>query len=173
MVASPDMATIVSGDAMPQRVGFLQFRFAPSPSRGFTFRRVLPLVRIVSLVLLLLLPMQMRAGGDEPHPHALLQLMLDARDGAIDHHADVAHEEPHEASESGQGWHEPVSGVREPDIPTFGGLSSASGSMALLLTIAAFCVIPMPERTWFWPAPLPWAGRFPALEPPPPRPERS
>ena len=47
---------------------------------------MIPLLRALALLGLLLLPIQMRAGAASPHPHALLHLLLDARDGAFDHH---------------------------------------------------------------------------------------
>ena len=44
------------------------------------------LVQALALIGLFMLPVQMRAGSDRPHPHALFQLLLDARDGRIEHH---------------------------------------------------------------------------------------
>ncbi|MBA3451048.1 MAG: hypothetical protein H0T18_07545 [Chloroflexia bacterium] len=159
---------------MPKRMDV--FQLASLPVRGLNTRRLLPLVRVLSLVFLLLLPMQMRAGADDPHPHALLQLLLDARDGAIDHHTGTGHDElrdDHEpvrhSQEPAADAHAPANGVHEPDIPSFGDLTSAGGSMALLCAIVAFYTIPLPERARFWPAPARWKGWLPALDSPPPR----
>ena len=145
---------------MASRLGLLQS--AAACCRGFSARRLLPLVRMLGLVALLLLPMQMRAGTADPHPHALLQLLLDARDGAIDHHTGEEHAGPDDT-------HAATSGSHQPDLPTFNGVATASGSMALLVALVAMVVIPSLERNRFWPAPSRWPGRMPALEPPPPR----
>lgn len=40
----------------------------------------------MALLSMLLLPSVFRAGADVPHDHSLLQLLLDASDGVIDHH---------------------------------------------------------------------------------------
>src|SRR5688500_18244709 len=50
-----------------------------SRRHGIPRRRLLTAFRALSLILLFLLPMQMRAGADDPHPHAMLQLLFDAR----------------------------------------------------------------------------------------------
>ncbi len=152
---------------MPKRLG--RFHFVPPWSRGLNTRRLLPLVRVLNLIFLLLLPMQMRAGADDPHPHALLQLILDARDGAVDHHASEDHEERHDDHAPGSGSHEPVDDVYVPDIASFGGLTSAGGSMALLFAIVAFYSIPTPERARIWPLLSLPGGWLPDLDPPPPR----
>lgn len=110
--------------------------------------------------------MQMRAGAGQPHPHALLHLLLDASDGSFDHH--TLGEEPagpthdHAAAITASGEH-------QPDIPTLGTSVSALGGLAILAALVTSLVIPTPlaERIWLFPAC--WRGRFPALEPPPPR----
>jgi hypothetical protein len=40
----------------------------------------------MALLSMLLLPSVYRAGADFPHDHSLLQLLIDASDGVIDHH---------------------------------------------------------------------------------------
>ncbi len=123
---------------------------------------MLGFVRALALLSLFLLPIQMRAGTQHPHPHALLQLVLDASDGALDHHtlgeaaASAAHD--HSAASDHQ-----------PDIPTLSPSVSALGGLAILAALITSLMIPprLAERTW--PQLARWRGRFPALEPPPPR----
>jgi hypothetical protein len=107
----------------------------------------------------------MRAGTQQPHPHALLHLLLDAGDGSFDHHTlGEAAAPPHDHSAAVT-----EAGGQKPDIPTLGTSVSALGGLAILAALVATLVIPPPlaERIWLYPAC--WRGRFPALEPPPPR----
>ena len=62
-----------------------------------------------------------------------------------------------------------AAGAHQPDIPTVGTSVSAAGGLAILAALVTALMIPprLAERTWLHPAP--WRGRFPALEPPPPR----
>lgn len=146
---------------MAQRLGFLK-KSTTRRFRRLDARRLFALARVLGLVFLFLLPMQMRAGAADPHPHALLQLLLDARDGEIDHHADdghAVHDETH-ASDSGS----PV-----PDVPTFGESNHAGGGMAMLAALVAVFLIPATGAVSFWPSISRWTGRLPALDPPPPR----
>ncbi|MGH2614199.1 MAG: hypothetical protein ACRDJC_03085 [Thermomicrobiales bacterium] len=130
--------------------------------RRQTTPRPLVIVRVLGLLFLFLLPMQMRAGADDPHPHALLQLVLDARDGAIDHHDDAGQENNHDG-------HLHAAAEQEPDIPTVGASSGASGSMAMLAALVVLFLVPAPESRQLWPVSSQRSGRIPALDPPPPR----
>jgi hypothetical protein len=94
-------------------------------------------------------------------------LILDARDGAIDHHAAVGmvvSDDRHgHANESR------TISSHEPDIPTFGASSPAGGGMAILAAVITIFVVPAAESRGGWPILSHWTGRSPALEPPPPR----
>ena len=127
---------------------------------------MLSFVRALALLSLLLLPIQMRAGTQHPHPHALLQLVLDASDGSFDHHtlgeaaASPAHD--HSGDFAATDGH-------QPDVPSLGPFVSALGGLAILAALITSLLIPPPlaERTWLQPTRC--RGRFPTLEPPPPR----
>ena len=124
------------------------------------------LVHALALIGLCLLPMQMRAGTAHPHPHALLQLVLDARNGSFDHHA-LGDEPPattHAHTETSNGTDR-----SHPDIPTFGDSMVAGGGLAMLIAILTTVVLAPPGAMRIWPRPLQWRGRLPALDPPPPR----
>jgi hypothetical protein len=124
------------------------------------------LLRALALVGLCLLPIQMRAGTQHPHPHALLHLLLDASDGSFDHH--TLGEEPAIPTHDHSGA-VAATGDHQLDIPTLGTSVSALGGLAILAALVTFLMIPPPlaERIWLFPSC--WRGRFPALEPPPPR----
>jgi hypothetical protein len=133
---------------------------------GIAATRMIPLLRALAVLGLLLLPIQMRAGTQHPHPHALLHLLLDASDGSFDHHTlgEAAASLPHDHSGTVA-----EAGDQQPDIPTLGTSVSALGGLAILTALIASLMIPprLAERIWLSPAC--WRGRFPALEPPPPR----
>lgn len=139
---------------------------AAARPRARRARRLLALLRVLEFVSLLLLPMQMRAGADDPHPHAILELILDARDGVIDHHAPrgVVGDDVH-----GHAVESSTTSSYDPDIPTFGASSSAAGGMAILAAVVTLFIVPAAESRGAWPILSPWTGRSPALEPPPPR----
>ena len=113
-------------------------------------------------MLLFLLPMQMRAGASDPHPHAMLHLLLDARDGLLDHHDDGAHAAEHAR-------HQSASDAHEPDVPKTGASNVAGGAMALLAAIVVVFRVPAGRRVTAWPSPPLLLDRLPALDPPPPR----
>jgi hypothetical protein len=119
-------------------------------------------IRAVALIGLCLLPVQMRAGTDRPHPHSLFQLLLDVSDGKIDHHAldDPGHAVPHDDHEHAAG---------QPDPPVYSDVMDVSASLAVLATIAALLAIPAATAARIWPTVMAWQGRIPTLEPPPPR----
>jgi hypothetical protein len=127
---------------------------------------MLGFVRGLALLSLFLLPIQMRAGTQHPHPHALLHLLLDASDGSFGHHTlgEEAVSPTHE-----QSGKIAAARLHQPDIPSFGTSVSALGGLAILAAIVTALTIPprLAERSWLHPAP--WRSRFLALEPPPPR----
>jgi hypothetical protein len=123
----------------------------------------------LALIALLMLPTELRAGTERPHPHSLFQLLIDASDGKIDHHAvdgpDVvnhhgghAHEAQAMASES-----------RQPDLPVYSDIIAVSASLAALATIVALLSVPAPAVVRIQLSARAWRDRIPALEPPPPR----
>ena len=122
---------------------------------------VFAVVRVTGLVLLFLLPMQMRAGAADPHPHAMLQLLIDARDGTLDHH-----EDDHAAEPAG---HESTGGTHEPDLPKTEASNVAGGAMALLAALMVKLLTPAARRVTIWSSPGPCVGWLPGLDPPPPR----
>jgi hypothetical protein len=124
-----------------------------------------PPLRALALLGLLLLPIQMRAGAQHPHPHALLHLLVDARDGVFDHHTlGVAGSATHHDSEAAD-----TAGAHNPDIPTVGQSISAAGGLVALAAVVAALVIPPPLAEAIWPRPVHWRNRLRAIEPPPPR----
>jgi hypothetical protein len=118
----------------------------------------LPLARVLLLLGLFLLPVQMRAGAADAHPHALLQLLLDARDGSIDHHGGV-HPPTSPAA--------PDDAARR-DAPEL-AKSIAAGGVALLAAMVFSLDFPAPRTAQTEFRPGLWRGRAPELEPPPPR----
>jgi hypothetical protein len=130
------------------------------------FRSLPILLRALALVGLCLLPMQMRAGAGQPHPHALLHLLLDARDGSFDHHRDgessIPQDQTHTADSADETDH------ARPDLPTFGNSLHAGGGLAGLLVLLIALLLP-PATNRVWPPVATWRGRLPGLDPPPPR----
>ena len=118
------------------------------------------LVRTLVLLGLFLLPVQMRAGTEQPHPHALFQLLLDASDGAIDHH--LGHDKDQLDAMS-------MSVAHHPDAPTFAASVQTASGLALLAMVVSVLLLPLVGRVRIWPPPGQWLGRIPILEPPPPR----
>jgi len=123
------------------------------------------LVRALALIGLFMLPVQMHAGTEQPHPHALVQLLLDASDGVIDHHVgydEGAHlHDQRDAVTAG--------GAHRPDMPAVGDSIQTGGSLALLATLVIALLLSPAGSTRVWSAARQWHGRIPTLEPPPPR----
>ncbi len=105
--------------------------------------------------------MQMRAGASDPHPHAMLHLLLDARDGVIDHHHD-AHAPAHEP-------HADDHASSQPDVPAPESSRFTSGAMAILAALLVMLLVPAARRVTDWPLLAPAVGWLPGLDPPPPR----
>jgi hypothetical protein len=123
------------------------------------------LVQALALTGLFMLPVQMRAGSDRPHPHALFQLLLDARDGRIEHH-----EGQDEGAVSRDLRHTVAPRItHHPDLPAIGDSIQTGGSLALLATLVTALLLSPAGSTQVWPTPRPWHDRIPTLEPPPPR----
>jgi hypothetical protein len=118
-----------------------------------------------------MLPMQMRAGVEYPHPHALFQLLLDASDDVIDHHTlvqtgEMGHDaHAHAAAASNAEMH-------DPDLPTYSDQIDVGANLAVLALLAALLTIPPAPTLGIWAQRPEWRGQIPALEPPPPRPSR-
>ena len=127
---------------------------------------MIPLLRAVALLGLLLLPIQMRAGAASPHPHALLHLLLDARDRAFDHHTvggTTAAATDHNVE------HVDATGFPLPDIPAYVTFITAAGGLAVLAVMVMMLTIPAPRAGRTSPRHTWWRERLPVLEPPPPR----
>lgn len=134
------------------------FHRGASRSRAWHWLWSLAFARVLVLLTLFLLPVQMRAGAPDAHPHALLTLLLDLRDGELDHHAGDRHDTAIGADHSGQGS----------DLPDY-GKSNVAGSVALLAATIVLLVIPSLPRERTAALAEHWQGRAPVLEPPPPR----
>jgi hypothetical protein len=127
---------------------------------------MIPLLRALALLGLLLLPIQMRAGAASPHPHALLHLLLEARDGAFDHHLG---KEATAAATDHNVEHVEATGSPPPDIPAYATSITATGGLAVLAVVVTVLTLPAPRAGRTWPRHAWWRERRPALEPPPPR----
>jgi hypothetical protein len=127
---------------------------------------MIPLLRAAALLGLLLLPIQMRAGAASLHPHALLHLLLDARDGAFDHHTVGG---TTAAATDHNPVHVDATGSPPPDIPTYATSVTAIGGLAVLAVMVMMLTIPAPRAGRTWPRRAWWRERLPVLEPPPPR----
>ena len=123
------------------------------------------LLHALALVGLCLLPMQMRAGAGQPHPHALLHLMLDARDGSFDHHRAAA---PSTPAAHGHATAADGTNHARPDLPTVGeSIYAGVGLAVLLVLLTALLMSPTSDRIWATIAK--WHGRLPVVIAPPPR----
>ncbi len=122
-----------------------------------------------AVFVLLLLPVDLRAGLPAPHPHALFQIIDDAADGAIDH--------DHGAIDQGYGVHHhereataPAPTETSPDMPRVAedGEGVGSGLTAALPSLR----LPPPAgeagaETFQSPPPsTPGPGRKPPIPPP-------
>lgn len=141
--------------------------------RNLHLPRAIPRIRLAStlralaLLGLFLLPIQMRAGMTYIHPHALLHLLLDAGDGAIDHHALPASMLADNAT-GGHDDHVLRTGKASPDLPTFDSIQMAAGGLAVTLVPPVLLIFAaMWER--IWPRREMWSGVRTLPELPPPR----
>ena len=122
------------------------------------------LARILTLTFLFLLPVQMQAGGDEPHPHALLQLLLDAGDGSLDHHH--ADENPRHGADENEARADGA--APRSDLPAIAEGAIGAG-IALLAAVILLFWVPDSTPQCDWDSPRCWRDRLRALDPPPPR----
>jgi hypothetical protein len=150
---------------MSHRADRLQLTTPRRPTIGH--RWVLLLHALVMLALILL-PVQMRAGASEAHPHSLLQLLLDAGDGTIDHHtleSGIARADGHAAEEA-------AICLSDPDVPSVEDSGQLGGSLSMLSAIGPTLLLQARNGDPVWPMSRPWQACIPELEPPPPRIER-
>ena len=156
----------VTGDRVDEMPKGSCHRNTAAPRRSFQARWQSALPHALLLTALLLMPVQMRAGAGDPHPHALVQVLLDASDGEIDHHASKVHAAGAHVVHAGE------TGESRPhhlDTPSFEKPSPAASGMPILAALVAVLIFPGPDERQAWPAPAPRRGLVPALEPPPPR----
>ena len=124
--------------------------------------------RLLALLGLFLLPMQMRAGTDYVHPHALLHLLLDAHDSEVDHHHGSERQPAGQAGHGDHSNHAPRPEPAVPDLPSFDSFQMAAGGLAVALVVVALLVITrVAERVW--PRRETWTGHRVLPELPPPR----
>lgn len=126
-------------------------------------------LRLLALLGLFLLPMQMRAGAEYVHPHAVWQLLLA---GGLDHH-----HQPAEPAAEAHGDHGPHASEAtrssnrdsaSPDIPASGSTLIAAGGLAVSLT--PFLLLLLTSRGEpIWPRWSVWFGLRVAPDLPPPR----
>jgi hypothetical protein len=108
----------------------------------------------------------MRSGATRPHPHALLQVLLDLSDGTIDHHTGGHH---------GAAAHAPHSAERatphadDPDTPSFEAPSPAASGTSLLAALVLLLIVPAQDSRPAWPRSAIRMGHHPGIDPPPPR----
>lgn len=129
------------------------------------------LLRLLALVGLLLLPIQMRAGAEYVHPHALLHLLLDAGDHAVHHHqqprasiTDHVHSDQNDLVRRDE--------KTSPDLATFESIQMAAGGLAVTLVVVALLLI-LSRRERIWPRREVWIGLGILPDLPPPRPSAS
>jgi hypothetical protein len=123
------------------------------------------LLRALALLGLFLLPIQLRAGTEYVHPHALLHLLVDATDQEIDHHHTAASPAHGHGDHSD---HAPRDAAVSPDLPTFESIQMAAGGLAVtLVTLVLLLITSMQERVW--PRREAWSGRRVRPDLPPPR----
>jgi hypothetical protein len=95
-----------------------------------------------------------------------LLLLLDARDGAFDHHTAGG---TTAAATDHNPVHVDATGSPPPDIPTYATSVTAIGGLAVLAVMVMMLTIPAPRAGRTWPRRAWWRERLPVLEPPPPR----
>ena len=139
---------------------------APDPKASqATVRRWAMLLHVLALAGLFMFPVEMRAGTERPHPHALLHLLVDASDGAIDHHALPNHPLPAIEREN----HETSPEKHPPDLPsTESSVTGGTGLVAIPALILQFLLMPGQVRR-IWPHDRLRQGYLPPLETPPPQ----
>ena len=141
--------------------------------RSIAFPRAASLLRALALFGLFLLPMQMRAGTDYLHPHALVHLLLDAGDHVLDHHGPAANAAGMKAhgpavAHGDHSNHPPRVETAAPDLPTFESFQMAAGGLAVALLTAVLLLFSQAfERVW--PRRERWHGRRIRPDLPPPR----
>ena len=129
--------------------------------------RLASLLRLLALLGLFLLPIQMRAGAEYVHPHALLHLLVDSGNHSIDHHQQPIPV----ATDHVQGDHSDHVRRDEnaaPDLPTFESIQMAAGGLAVTLVVATLLLI-VSRRERIWPRREMWYGLRVLPEIPPPR----
>lgn len=132
----------------------------------------------MALLSMLLLPSVFRAGADFPHDHSLLQLLIDASDGVVDHHhvgagaattaatldwLDPAVSDAAAGLADAVGEQSPDVGERQESAPATSGVHLMFSILALLPAIASV-------RRTLLEASRRLTGRAPRVLLPPPRP---
>lgn len=129
--------------------------------------RLASTLRVLALLGLFLLPIQLRAGTSYVHPHALLHLLLDASDGAIDHHTARA-TTPADHTADDHSNHVRRDEGASPDLPTFASIQMGAGGLAVILVVLVQLTL---VAAWdrIWPRREVWHGLLILPERPPPR----
>lgn len=144
-------------------------------------------VAVLAVALLCLVPVSARAGGQAPHAHAMVHLLFDGADGAVDHHHRHPAAPGHDTAAAAHGQADDnaapsgrkaaatgtASQTQPPgeDTPTLTPLSSAAVAALFAALIVGIATLP-PAAALGRQAVLgtgPRAGHMPAIEPPPPR----
>ena len=122
---------------------------------------------VLTAVTLLLAPVDYRAGADAPHPHAVVQLLVDvAQERRTHHHADQHRPHAHAVSEPRGPDH--LSPAAEPDIAGSSAATPTTAKAAVLLLAGAGAPLTIRERP-SRSAPVRLTGRRLQPDPPPPR----
>jgi len=143
---------------------------------------------VVAAALLLVVPVTARAGGEAPHAHALVHLLVDGADGRLDHHHHHHHpsghaDAPHAGDVSVQpdgraAQFDPPTPARrsapdaDEDVPTVTTASSAAAAALIAATLpaAATSVLVVVRRRDAWPGIAVPVTHTVVPESPPPRP---
>ena len=140
-------------------------RYDPRLLRAIPGPYVASVLRMLALLGLFLLPIQMRAGTEYVHPHALIHLLMDAADHEIDHHYTAA---PSSHGHGDHSNHAPRHDTASPDLPTFESIQMAAGGLAVpLVALTLLVLTAIHER--IWPRREDWRGRRVRPDFPPPR----
>lgn len=134
---------------------------------GATVTRLFVLVAALTM---LTLPVSYRAGADVAHPHAIIQLWLDAAHGSTDHHRRL------ETDHSQHDTHPTVPAVLRttvlpaPDVPTLSELVSHELPSVIAVSVVAGLVLVLFRLMPVWTETGALVGQSRRPEIPPPRP---
>jgi hypothetical protein len=126
-------------------------------------------VHALALLGLLLLPIDYRAGAEQPHAHSLPQLWADAADGVVHHHGPSAIDWLDPAVDAGEAARSSIVGSAAADVGEQQDSAPAAGGLHMLLVaLVVLRAVSAVRRPVSNPA-RPLAGLAPRIPSPPPR----